>query len=266
MAFQVQTVWGFRASMRATGTVIWPWGEVTRAQVATDRETARSRGFEVDAQFNNDRSMESQGGDVSYDLRVTMDGREVARESVAQVQYQNFQRSFSSNETDGGQGTGSPERGWLKALGALDLALWMESDRMGYLLPALTQEMPCSGLRPPKTIADGAQTQAAGQLTFPVVQRLVKRIVTVSDSQLVATMRFFGERMKMVVEPTGCLAAAACYGVALAWTRRFVTGRSGVSSGALACHTVSGPGAATCSLVLMRSAPRAAAGSCRCSR
>ena len=61
----------------------------------------------------------------------------------------------------------------------------------------------------PKTIADGAQTQASGQLTFPVIQRLVKSILTVSDAQLVATMRFVAERMKMVVEPTGCLAAAA---------------------------------------------------------
>jgi threonine dehydratase len=61
----------------------------------------------------------------------------------------------------------------------------------------------------PRTIADGAQTQAAGQLTFPVIQRLVQRVVTVSDAQLVSTMRFFAERMKMVVEPTGCLAAAA---------------------------------------------------------
>ena len=61
----------------------------------------------------------------------------------------------------------------------------------------------------PRTIADGAQTQAAGRLTFPVIQRHVKSIVTVSDAQLVATMRFFAERMKMVVEPTGCLAAAA---------------------------------------------------------
>jgi threonine dehydratase len=34
-------------------------------------------------------------------------------------------------------------------------------------------------------------------------------VVTVSDAQLVATMKFFAERMKMVVEPTGCLAAAA---------------------------------------------------------
>jgi threonine dehydratase len=61
----------------------------------------------------------------------------------------------------------------------------------------------------PHTLADGAQTQAAGVLTFPVIQRLVRRVVTVTDAQLVNTMRFFAERMKMVVEPTGCLAAAA---------------------------------------------------------
>lgn len=61
----------------------------------------------------------------------------------------------------------------------------------------------------PKTIADGAQTQHAGELTFPVVQQRVERIVTVTDTQLVAAMRFFAERMKLVLEPTGCLAAAA---------------------------------------------------------
>jgi threonine dehydratase len=61
----------------------------------------------------------------------------------------------------------------------------------------------------PRTIADGAQTQHSGQLTFPVIQRLVDRIVTVSDEQLVRSMRFFAERMKIVVEPTGCLGAAA---------------------------------------------------------
>jgi threonine dehydratase len=61
----------------------------------------------------------------------------------------------------------------------------------------------------PKTIADGAQTQSSGKLTFPVIQALVRGVLTVSDAQLVETMRFFAERMKMVVEPTGCLAAAA---------------------------------------------------------
>ena len=37
----------------------------------------------------------------------------------------------------------------------------------------------------------------------------MRGILTVSDAQLVRTMRFFAERMKLVVEPTGCLAAAA---------------------------------------------------------
>ena len=61
----------------------------------------------------------------------------------------------------------------------------------------------------PRTIADGAQTQHAGRYTFPVIQALVEKVVTVTDDQLVKTMRFFGERMKIIVEPTGCLGAAA---------------------------------------------------------
>ncbi|CAN0619084.1 L-threo-3-hydroxyaspartate ammonia-lyase [Burkholderia multivorans] len=61
----------------------------------------------------------------------------------------------------------------------------------------------------PRTIADGAASTHLGEYNFPIIQRLVERIVTVSDAQLVGTMRFFAERMKMVVEPTGCLAAAA---------------------------------------------------------
>ncbi|QUP56514.1 threo-3-hydroxy-L-aspartate ammonia-lyase (plasmid) [Ralstonia syzygii] len=61
----------------------------------------------------------------------------------------------------------------------------------------------------PATIADGAQTQHLGHYTFAVIRALVDDIATVSDADLVDTMRFFASRMKMVVEPTGCLAAAA---------------------------------------------------------
>ncbi len=63
----------------------------------------------------------------------------------------------------------------------------------------------------PKTIADGAQTPFLGDYTFPIIQALVEDIVTVSDDALVAAMRFFAERLKLVVEPTGCLAAAAAF-------------------------------------------------------
>ena len=63
----------------------------------------------------------------------------------------------------------------------------------------------------PKTIADGAQTQCVGKLTFPIIRALVQDIVTVSDEQLLEQMRFFAERMKIIVEPTGCLGAAAVF-------------------------------------------------------
>ncbi|MGZ8291958.1 MAG: threo-3-hydroxy-L-aspartate ammonia-lyase [Telluria sp.] len=66
----------------------------------------------------------------------------------------------------------------------------------------------------PDTIADGAKVTHVGEHNFEVIKRYVDDIVTVSDAQLVSTMKFFAERMKMVVEPTGCLgAAAALHGV-----------------------------------------------------
>ena len=61
----------------------------------------------------------------------------------------------------------------------------------------------------PKTLADGAQTQHLGHITFPIIRRDVQDILTVSDAELVACMRFAAERMKLVIEPTGCLGFAA---------------------------------------------------------
>lgn len=61
----------------------------------------------------------------------------------------------------------------------------------------------------PKTIADGAQTQHLGAITFPLIQQNVDDILTASDDELISAMTFFAERMKMVVEPTGCLGFAA---------------------------------------------------------
>ena len=61
----------------------------------------------------------------------------------------------------------------------------------------------------PQTIADGARTQSMGEITFPLVLEHVSDVVTVSDAQIVEAMRFLWERLKLVVEPTGALAAAA---------------------------------------------------------
>jgi threo-3-hydroxy-L-aspartate ammonia-lyase len=61
----------------------------------------------------------------------------------------------------------------------------------------------------PQTIADGAQTQHLGNYTFGIIRRDVDDILTATDDELVECMRFFASRMKLVVEPTGCLGYAA---------------------------------------------------------
>ncbi|ELZ3991594.1 threo-3-hydroxy-L-aspartate ammonia-lyase [Yersinia enterocolitica] len=64
----------------------------------------------------------------------------------------------------------------------------------------------------PVTNADGAQTPALGHYTFPVIQERVDNILTATDDQLISAMKFFTSRMKIVVEPTGCLGAAVAFG------------------------------------------------------
>lgn len=60
----------------------------------------------------------------------------------------------------------------------------------------------------PDTIADGAQTTRVGDTTFPIIRERAHAITTITDAQLVEEMRFLAERVKTVVEPTGCLGLA----------------------------------------------------------
>ena len=62
---------------------------------------------------------------------------------------------------------------------------------------------------PPPTIADGMRTQSPGELTFPFVQRNAEDVLTVSEDEIVETLRFLLFRLKILVEPTGAVAAAA---------------------------------------------------------
>jgi threo-3-hydroxy-L-aspartate ammonia-lyase len=61
----------------------------------------------------------------------------------------------------------------------------------------------------PKTVADGARTPSLGTLTLPLVLDNVDDVVTVDDPTLLRTMFYLWERLKLVVEPTGALGAAA---------------------------------------------------------
>ena len=61
----------------------------------------------------------------------------------------------------------------------------------------------------PKTVADGARTPSLGALTFPLVLEYTSDMATVEDATLLRTMFYLWERLKLVVEPTGALGAAA---------------------------------------------------------
>ncbi|HEX6717568.1 MAG TPA: threonine/serine dehydratase [Pyrinomonadaceae bacterium] len=62
---------------------------------------------------------------------------------------------------------------------------------------------------PPPTIADGLRVQIPGKLTFPITQKLADDVLTVSDDEIIATLRFILFRMKLLVETSGATAAAA---------------------------------------------------------
>ncbi|HYI20548.1 MAG TPA: pyridoxal-phosphate dependent enzyme [Solirubrobacteraceae bacterium] len=60
-----------------------------------------------------------------------------------------------------------------------------------------------------RTIADGQQIDIPGEKTFPVIRERVAQVVTVTDAEIVAAMRFAFERLKLVLEPSGASALAA---------------------------------------------------------
>jgi threonine dehydratase len=78
-----------------------------------------------------------------------------------------------------------------------------------------TQQSVAQGERvkisPPPTIADGLRVQIPGALTFPITRANADGVVTVSDEEILATMRFMLFRMKLLDEPSGAAAAAAVF-------------------------------------------------------
>lgn len=64
---------------------------------------------------------------------------------------------------------------------------------------------------PPPTIADGLRVQTPGSLTFPITRTNADAVLTVSDDEIIAAMRFMLFRMKLLVEPSGAAAAAAVF-------------------------------------------------------
>ena len=171
------------------------------------------------------------GGEVIFYDRYTED-REAIGRRLAQERGMTLIPPYDHPDVIAGQGTAAKEL--FDEIGQLDVLLVPLGGGgllAGSALAASTLSPSCQviGVEPeagndgqqslrsgaivhiavPDTIDDGAKVTHVGEHNFNVIQRYVNDIKTVSDLQLVATMKFFAERMKMVVEPTGCLAAAA---------------------------------------------------------
>ena len=171
------------------------------------------------------------GAQVVFYDRAAGESREAAAERISREKGATLIPPFDHPLVIAGQGTAAKEL--LEDVGALDY-LFVCTGGAGLLSGCavaarhLAPEIRVVGVEPaagddaarsfrsrtlqrvdnPVTIADGARTQSLGAITFPLVLRHVHDIITVTDAQLVEAMRFLWERMKLVVEPTGALAAA----------------------------------------------------------
>ncbi|MBB5609305.1 MULTISPECIES: threo-3-hydroxy-L-aspartate ammonia-lyase [unclassified Janthinobacterium] len=171
------------------------------------------------------------GGNVVLYDRYTQDREQIGRE-LAEKQGMTLIPPYDHPDVIAGQGTAAKEL--FEEVGPLDV-LFVCLGGGGLLAGsalatrALAPDCKLYGVEPeagndgqqsfrsgqivhidtPKTIADGAQTQHLGNYTFPIIQRDVDDVLTVSDAQLVERMGFAASRMKLVIEPTGCLGFAA---------------------------------------------------------
>ena len=225
----------FDAAQRRTGAIAFSSGNHAQAVALAARLLAMPALIVMpqDAPAAKLAATRGYGAEVVLYDRFTED-REALAQRLAEERGMTLIPPYDHPDVIAGQGTAAKEL--MDETGALDylyVCLGGGGLTSGSALAARTLAPQCKvyGVEPeagndgqqslraghivhietPKTIADGAQTQHLGQYTFAIIRRDVDDIVTVSDAQLVEAMRFFAERMKMVVEPTGCLAfAAAC--------------------------------------------------------
>lgn len=232
------------AKQRAQGVVAYSSGNHAQAIALAARELGSTAVIVMPADAPAAKLAATRGYGaeiVTYDRRL--ESREAIAQRLADERGLSLIPPFDHDDVIAGQGTAALEL--FEDAGELD-ALFVPLGGggllSGSLLAAEAMSPRCAvfGVEPdtgddgrqsfrrgaivtidvPDTIADGARTTHPGERTFPIIRRLARDIVTVSDAKLVDAMRFFAERMKIVVEPTGCLGAAGAFAAADAWQGR----------------------------------------------
>ena len=223
----------FDARQRQAGVVAFSSGNHAQAVALAARLLGMPASIVMphDAPVQKVAATQGYGGKVVFYDRYTED-REAIGARLAEQHGMTLVPPYDHTDVIAGQGTAAKEL--LDEVGPLD-ALYVCLGGGGLLsgsalaARALSPQAKLYGVEPeagndgqqsfrsgaivhiatPKTIADGAQTQHLGKLTFDIIRRDVDDILTASDAELIEAMRFFAERMKIVVEPTGCLGFAA---------------------------------------------------------
>ena len=226
----------FDAAQRRAGVVTFSSGNHAQAIALS----ARILGMPATIVMPNDAPAAKVAATRGYGGKVVLydryrDDREQIGRDLAREQGLTLVPPYDHADVIAGQGTAAKEL--LEEVGALDY-LFVPLGGGGLLAGsalatrALAPQCRLYGVEPeagndgqqsfrsgaivhidtPRTIADGAQTQHLGNITFPIIRSMVDDILTASDAELVACMRFAAERMKLVFEPTGCLGFAAARG------------------------------------------------------
>jgi threonine dehydratase len=236
-AFKVRGAYNALASLdaaaKARGVVAFSSGNHAQAVALAGRllGVAATIVMPADAPGVKVAATRGYGAEVVLYDRAAGESREAVAERVARDKGATLIPPFDHPDVIAGQGTAAMEL--FEDVGELDF-LYVCTGGAGLLsgcavaASALAPKCRVVGVEPaagddaarslrtrtlqrvenPITIADGARTQSLGAITFPLVLRHVHDIITVSDEEIVAAMRFLWERMKLVVEPTGALAAA----------------------------------------------------------
>ncbi|WP_067063874.1 threo-3-hydroxy-L-aspartate ammonia-lyase [Roseateles chitosanitabidus] len=223
----------FTPEQRARGVVAFSSGNHAQAIALSARILGMSAVIVMpkDAPAAKIAATRGYGGEVVLFDRYTEDREQIGRE-LAESRGLTLIPPYDHADVLCGQGTAAKEL--IEEVGALD-AMFTPLGGGGLLsgaalaTRALSPAAKIYGVEPeagndgqqsfrggrlvridtPRTIADGVQTQQLGHITFALIRQLVDDVVTVSDAELVDCMGFFASRMKMLVEPTGCLGLAA---------------------------------------------------------
>lgn len=231
----------FDPAQRTTGVVAFSSGNHAQAIALSARLLGMPATIVMpyDAPASKVAATEGYGGKVVFYDRYQDDREQIGRD-LAHRDGMTLIPSYDHPDVIAGQGTAAIEL--FEEVGPLD-ALFVPLGGGGLLAGcalatrALAPQCALFGVEPatgndgqqsfrsgaivhidtPQTIADGAQTQHLGNYTFPIIAREVTDILTATDPELLHWMGFMASRMKMLVEPTGCLGIAAAQQVHEQW-------------------------------------------------